>query len=171
MNGTTAARERQVHLAERAAADAAAPEGATGGPAAPPGPAAPAVPAPAVPPPVAPAPAPGTPQPPPAATPMTPAQAQQAARSALARYGWGGDQFSCLQSLWNRESGWRWNAQNPSSGAYGIPQALPGSKMASAGADWRTNATTQIAWGLSYIKARYADPCGAWDHSERTGWY
>lgn len=102
---------------------------------------------------------------------MTPAQAQQAARGALGRYGWGGDQSACLQSLWNRESGWRWNAQNPSSGAYGIPQALPASQMATAGADWRTNAVTQIAWGLSYIQSRYGSPCGAWDHSQRTGWY
>ena len=72
--------------------------------------------------------------------------------------------------LWNRESGWRTTAQN-SSGAYGIPQALPGSKMASAGADWRTNAATQIKWGLGYISGRYGTPCGAWGHSQSTGWY
>ncbi|KJL44942.1 hypothetical protein RR49_00093 [Microbacterium ginsengisoli] len=74
-------------------------------------------------------------------------------------------------SLWNRESGWRANALNPSSGAYGIPQALPGSKMATAGADWRTNGNTQINWGLAYISARYGSPCGAWAHSQATGWY
>ncbi|MCH4250333.1 MAG: lytic transglycosylase domain-containing protein [Microbacteriaceae bacterium] len=80
------------------------------------------------------------------------------------------EQFSCLVKLWNRESGWRTTAQNPS-GAYGIPQALPGSKMASAGADWRTNAATQIKWGLGYISGRYGTPCGAWGHSQSTGWY
>ena len=89
---------------------------------------------------------------------------------AAANYGWGDDQFACLLSLWNRESGWRVNAAN-SSGAYGIPQALPGSKMASAGADWQTNPATQIAWGLGYIAGRYGTPCGAWDHSESNGWY
>lgn len=80
-------------------------------------------------------------------------------------------QYSCLNSLFMRESGWQVNATNPSSGAYGIPQALPGSKMASAGPDWRTNGVTQVKWGLSYIRARYSTPCGAWAHSQRTGWY
>ncbi|MGH3705424.1 MAG: lytic transglycosylase domain-containing protein, partial [Agromyces sp.] len=70
-----------------------------------------------------------------------------------------------------RESSWRADAYNASSGAYGIPQSLPGSKMASAGADWRTNAATQIEWGLSYIADRYGAPCGAWAHSERFNWY
>lgn len=101
----------------------------------------------------------------------SPAGAKATARGMLAGYGWGDDQFSCLVSLWNRESGWRADALNPWSGAYGIPQALPGEKMASAGLDWRTNAATQISWGLSYISARYGSPCGAWAHSERTGWY
>jgi hypothetical protein len=73
--------------------------------------------------------------------------------------------------LWNKESGWRVNAYNSGSGAYGIPQALPGSKMASAGADWQTNAATQIKWGLGYIKGRYGTPCGAWGHSQSVGWY
>jgi hypothetical protein len=82
-----------------------------------------------------------------------------------------GGQFVCLVNLWNRESGWRWNASNRSSGAYGIPQSLPGSKMASAGADWRTNARTQVDWGLSYITGRYGTPCGAWQHSQTSGWY
>lgn len=107
----------------------------------------------------------------PAGPVMTPAQAQSHARGAIGAYGWGDDQFSCLVSLWNRESGWRVEALNPYSGAYGIPQALPGEKMASAGPDWRTNGATQIAWGLSYISSRYGSPCGAWAHSEKTGWY
>ena len=102
---------------------------------------------------------------------MSPSEARDYARGALGGYGWGDDQFSCLVSLWNRESGWRADALNPWSGAYGIPQALPGEKMAAAGLDWRTNAATQITWGLSYIKSRYGSPCGAWAHSESTGWY
>ena len=102
---------------------------------------------------------------------VDPASAQGIARSMMAaNYGWGDDQFACLVSLWNRESGWRVNAAN-SSGAYGIPQALPGSKMASAGADWQTNPATQIAWGLGYISGRYGSACGAWGHSESNGWY
>ena len=96
--------------------------------------------------------------------------AQDIAKAMLAARGWGGDQFSCLVSLWNRESGWRTNAANPS-GAYGIPQAVPGSKMASAGPNWRTDPTTQITWGLGYISARYGTPCGAWAHSQSQGWY
>jgi hypothetical protein len=92
------------------------------------------------------------------------------ARNQLAARGWS-SQFSCLDALWTRESDWRWNASNPSSGAYGIPQALPGSKMAANGADWRTNAATQIAWGLDYIGGRYGTPCGAWSHSQSYGWY
>ncbi|MFV0426769.1 MAG: G5 domain-containing protein [Beutenbergiaceae bacterium] len=93
------------------------------------------------------------------------------ARSMLASYGWGDDQWSCLNSLWQRESNWNPYAQNPSSGAYGIPQSLPASKMASAGSDWRTNPATQIRWGLGYIQGRYGSPCGAWSHSEARGWY
>lgn len=100
----------------------------------------------------------------------SPAGAQATARGMLASRGWGDDQFSCLVSLWNKESGWRVNASNPS-GAYGIPQALPGSKMSSAGADWQTSAATQISWGLGYISGRYGDPCGAWNHSQSVGWY
>lgn len=100
----------------------------------------------------------------------SPAGAQATARSMLAARGWGDDQFSCLVSLWNKESGWRVNAANPS-GAYGIPQALPGSKMASAGPDWQNNAATQISWGLGYISGRYGTPCGAWGHSQSSGWY
>ena len=81
-----------------------------------------------------------------------------------ASYGWSsGSQWNCLYTLWEHESGWRmvWNTQG--TGAYGIPQALPASKMASAGADYMTNPATQIRWGLSYIKSRYGTPCGAWD--------
>jgi hypothetical protein len=92
------------------------------------------------------------------------------ARLLLQERGWG-DQFSCLNLLWDRESGWNYQAYNPSSGAYGIPQALPGSKMASIASDWRTNPATQIRWGLNYIAERYGTPCGAWSHSQATGWY
>ncbi|GAA1505324.1 lytic transglycosylase domain-containing protein [Nocardioides humi] len=93
------------------------------------------------------------------------------ARALLGEFGFSADQFGCLDSLWTRESNWRWNADNPRSSAYGIPQALPGSKMSSAGADWATNPATQIRWGLGYIKGRYGSPCGAWGHSQSHGWY
>lgn len=104
---------------------------------------------------------------------VDPAGAQAYARSAIAGYGWGSDQFSCLVSLWTQESGWRANALNVSSGAYGIPQSLPAEKMSAAGPDWRTNAATQINWGLAYIKSAYGSPCGAWDHemSVDPHWY
>ena len=92
------------------------------------------------------------------------------ASALLSSYGWSGSEFGCLDSLWTKESGWRVNAYNPS-GAYGIPQALPGSKMSSAGPDWETNAETQIKWGLGYIQDRYGSPCGAWSHSESYNWY
>ncbi len=107
---------------------------------------------------------------PPFVTP-NPGSAQATAYEMVTKRGWGDDQFACLVALWKKESGWRVNAYNKSSGAYGIPQALPGRKMASAGSDWETNAATQIAWGLGYIKGRYGTPCGAWDHSQRKGWY
>jgi len=100
-----------------------------------------------------------------------PGSAQAIAYEMVTARGWGDDQFACLVALWKKESGWRVNAYNKGSGAYGIPQALPGSKMASAGSDWETNPATQIAWGLGYIKGRYSTPCGAWDHSQRKGWY
>ncbi len=93
------------------------------------------------------------------------------ARTMAAERGWGEEQFSCLDSLWTKESGWDYAADNPTSSAYGIPQALPGSKMASAGADWETNPITQIAWGLGYIDARYGTPCSAWSHSKANNWY
>ena len=96
---------------------------------------------------------------------------QQIAQQMLGKYGWSQSQFSCLQPLWFHESGWNVSAENPSSGAYGIPQALPGSQLASAGADWRTNAATQIRWGLNYIQGRYGSPCGAWAHEQADNWY
>jgi hypothetical protein len=102
---------------------------------------------------------------------VDPAGARAYASSAVSARGWGQGEYGCLVSLWNRESGWRVDAYNAGSGAYGIPQSLPGSKMASAGSDWRTNAATQINWGLGYIGARYGAPCGAWAHSESVGWY
>jgi hypothetical protein len=107
---------------------------------------------------------------PPFVTP-DPGSAQSIAYSMVKARGWGDGEFSCLVALWNKESGWRVNAYNASSGAYGIPQSLPGSKMASAGADWETNPATQISWGLGYIAGRYGTPCGAWGHSQRVGWY
>jgi resuscitation-promoting factor RpfB len=102
---------------------------------------------------------------------VSPGSAQAIARELAAARGWGDDQFACLLELWKRESGWRVNAENRSSGAYGIPPALPGSKMASVGADWRTNPATQITWGLGYIKNRYKTPCGAWGAFQSKGWY
>jgi hypothetical protein len=96
---------------------------------------------------------------------------QQIAMAMLGSFGWSSSQFGCLQSLWNRESGWNPSATNPTSGAYGIPQALPGNKMASAGADWQTNPATQIRWGLGYIQQVYGSPCAAWSHEEAVGSY
>lgn len=91
---------------------------------------------------------------------------------AKAKYGWGSDeQWQALENLWTRESGWNYKAENPSSGAYGIPQSLPGSKMAAAGKDWRTNPETQIRWGLDYIKARYGGPKRAWAFFQANDWY
>jgi hypothetical protein len=100
----------------------------------------------------------------------SPGSAQAIAKALLAAQGMGDDQYNCLVPLWNRESHWSVTAANPN-GAYGIPQAMPGNKMASAGPDWQTDATTQITWGLGYIKGRYGNPCGAWAHSQATGWY
>jgi hypothetical protein len=96
---------------------------------------------------------------------------QQFAYDLVTKSGWGRDQYSCLVALWNRESHWRVNAYNSSSGAYGIPQALPGAKMASMGSDWQTNPETQIRWGLNYIENRYHSPCGAFAHSNKFNWY
>lgn len=102
----------------------------------------------------------------------TPEGAREVARTMAAeKYGWGADQFAALEKLWQKESGWSYTAYNASSGATGIPQSLPGSKMATAGADWETNAATQIAWGLDYIARGYGSPSGAWAHSQSMNWY
>lgn len=102
---------------------------------------------------------------------LSPNQARALAKSLVAERGWEASEFTCLDTLWTRESNWRVTAHNTSSGAYGIPQSLPGSKMGSVASDWRTNARTQITWGLGYIKNRYGTPCGALSHSYARGWY
>jgi hypothetical protein len=96
---------------------------------------------------------------------------KEVAKNLLADHGWSESQFSCLEKLWNKESRWRVDADNPTSSAYGIPQALPGNRMAAYGSDWRTNPVTQIKWGLDYIEDRYGSPCSAWAHSQAKGWY
>jgi len=96
---------------------------------------------------------------------------RQIAQAMLPEFGFSSDQFSCLDSLWTKESGWNVYADNPTSSAYGIPQSLPGEKMASAGADWATNPATQIRWGLGYIRDSYGSPCSAWAHSQSYNWY
>ncbi len=96
---------------------------------------------------------------------------QEYARERCSAYGWSDGDFSALVKLWNRESGWNPNTRNSSSGAYGIPQALPASKMASAGSDYMTNYKTQINWGLSYISSRYGSPSSAWSYFQSNGWY
>jgi hypothetical protein len=104
-------------------------------------------------------------------TPPNPNTAQSIAYNMMASFGFDPKTyFGCLLDIWNRESGWVYDAENPS-GAYGIPQALPGSKMATAGADWQTNPATQIKWGLGYIKAIYGNPCSAWAFEEADGYY
>ncbi len=100
-----------------------------------------------------------------------PGSAQAIAYAMVMDRGWDLAEYDCLVALWNRESHWNVYAENKTSGAYGIPQALPGTKMATVADDWRTNPETQIIWGLGYIAGRYQTPCGAWDHSERKGWY
>ncbi|MET3164724.1 UNVERIFIED_ORG: putative nucleic acid-binding Zn-ribbon protein [Arthrobacter sp. UYEF10] len=100
-----------------------------------------------------------------------PAGAKNYAAGQLAAHGWGQDQFQCLASLWTKESNWLTTATNPSSGAYGIAQALPASKYGTAGSDWLTSYRTQVNWGLSYIADRYGSPCGAWNHSVAKNWY
>lgn len=92
-------------------------------------------------------------------------------RELVKKRGWSDRQFGCLAKLWTKESNWNHRAYNSSSGAGGIPQALPASKMGSAGSDWRTNPRTQIKWGLRYIKGRYGTPCGAWAHFQSRNWY
>lgn len=93
------------------------------------------------------------------------------AQAMMGQFGFSSSQFGCLESLWTKESNWNPRADNPSSSAYGIPQALPGSKMSSAGPDWQYNPETQIRWGLGYIKDRYGSPCSAWGHSQARNWY
>ena len=100
-----------------------------------------------------------------------PGTAKSIAFDYVTKLGWSRAQYSCLVSLWERESNWRVNAYNKSSGAYGIPQSLPGIKMASIAADWQTNPETQIRWGVNYITKRYQTACGALAHSDQIGWY
>ena len=106
-----------------------------------------------------------------ATVPAASGSPRQIAQAMLAPFGWASSQFSCLDPLWEHESSWSVSAANLGSGAFGIPQALPGSRMASAGPDWQTSATTQIKWGLQYIKGTYGSPCAAWAHEQATGWY
>jgi uncharacterized protein YabE (DUF348 family) len=101
----------------------------------------------------------------------SPGTAKAIARNLVEARGWSDAQYNCLVVLWDNESSWNVHASNPYSGAYGIPQALPGSKMGSAGPDWQNNATTQITWGLGYIADRYSTPCGAWSFWQGNGWY
>jgi hypothetical protein len=107
----------------------------------------------------------------PAAGTPDPGSAKAIAAEMVAARGWGTEQYDCLVALWQKESSWNVYAYNASSGAYGIPQSLPGSKMATVGADWQTNPATQITWGLNYIQGRYGDPCGAYASSQSRGWY
>ena len=103
--------------------------------------------------------------------PITANSNEALANRMAASYGWTGGQATCLDELWTHESGFSATADNTSSGAYGIPQALPADKMASAGADWQTNPATQIKWGLEYLKSVYGSPCVAWGHEEANSWY
>lgn len=106
------------------------------------------------------------------APPSNPTAAQATAKAMLASFGFSATtQWPCLYDLWEQESTWNVYAENPTSGAYGIPQSLPGDKMASAGADWQTNAATQIKWGLGYIKSVYGTPCGAWQNEVNFHYY
>lgn len=90
---------------------------------------------------------------------------------AMARQMMAGDQFQCFSNIVDHESGWNYKATNAGSGAYGLVQALPGSKMSSAGSDWQTNPATQIKWGLNYMNDRYGSPCGAWSFWQANSWY
>ena len=103
--------------------------------------------------------------------PLPPETAKAAAKSMLPAYGWNDAQYQCLEIMWTRESNWNYAAENPSSGAYGIPQSLPANKMASVASDWHDNAVTQITWGLGYIKERYGSPCQAWAWWQQNNWY
>ena len=105
------------------------------------------------------------------APPSDPTAAQATAKSMLASFGYSESQWPCLYDLWEQESTWNVYAENAASGAYGIPQSLPGYKMASAGPDWQTDAATQIEWGLGYIKQVYGTPCEAWQNEVDYGYY
>ena len=102
---------------------------------------------------------------------LTEADPRTLARALMPLYGLASSQFGCVDNIWEHESGWNVHADNPYSSAYGIPQALPGSKMASAGPDWQNSAETQIRWGLNYIKERYGTACAAWSFKQAHGWY
>jgi len=100
------------------------------------------------------------------------ANAKAVARQIIAqKYRWSDRQFTCLDNLWTKESHWNYKARNKTSGAHGIAQALPATKMEIVGTDWRTNPVTQITWGLKYIQERYEYPCKAWSKSKRSNWY
>jgi hypothetical protein len=102
----------------------------------------------------------------------TPKGAREVAKELMdEKYGWGKKQYACLDDLWIKESNWNYRASNKRTGAHGIPQALPATKMDSAGTDWRTNPVTQISWGLRYIDVRYETPCKAWAKFKRSNWY
>jgi len=103
--------------------------------------------------------------------PFTTAPRYIAKKIMLDDYQWGEDQFACYDRIITQESNWKWDAENPSSGAYGIPQSLPANKMATAGDDWKTNPATQLTWGLKYVQQRYGTPCKAWDFKRDHGWY
>jgi hypothetical protein len=106
------------------------------------------------------------------AAPADPTAAETIGKEELADFGFSvSTQWDCLYDLWERESGWNVYAENPESGAYGIPQSLPGDKMASVASDWETNPTTQIIWGLGYIKSVYGTPCAAWQNEVNYGYY
>ena len=169
-----AAAQEQARQQAEAAARAAAQKPVNQAPPAPPAPDAPPAPAPAPAPPPDPTPAP----PPVVVAPSIPggavndpAGAKSYAAGRLSAFCWGQDQFQCLAQLWTKESNWLTTATNPYSGAYGIAQALPPGKYASAGSDWLTSYRTQIEWGLGYIRDRYGSPCGAWNHSVQYNWY
>ena len=106
-----------------------------------------------------------------AVAPVEPGTSRAIGYELLLARGWGDTEWACLDALFAKESGWRVNAYNASSGAYGIPQSLPGSKMGTVADDWQTNPATQITWGLNYITGRYGTPCGAWAHADSKGWY
>lgn len=107
--------------------------------------------------------------------PKIPKRPTRAQVKAYVRSKIGDKQFECISRLWTSESGWRWNAYNEKSGAYGIPQALPGRKMANpknnGGPDWKTNPITQVNWGINYVKVRYGSACDALAYKRRIGWY